>query len=151
MNLSSLTRAELIFPGLRSADRSGLLHTLAERLAELGIVKDAQELFDKLWEREQLGSTGIGSGVAIPHCKIGGLDKVVLAIGILEQGIDFGAVDQQPVRLFFLVISPASSPAAHLQCLAAISKWIKVEEQVRRILDLETPDEIHQLIEDAAV
>lgn len=146
MELASLTRPELIFPQLPSSDRASLLRTLAERIAEHGLVDDADKLFEKLWEREQLGSTGIGSGVAIPHCKMNGLDQVVLAVGLPVKAIDFGAVDGQPVRLFFLVISPSDSPAAHLQCLAAISKWVKAEHHVGEMLDLGDPQAIYQLL-----
>ncbi|MCP4664077.1 MAG: PTS sugar transporter subunit IIA [bacterium] len=146
MQLASLTRPALIFPQLPSSDRSSLLRALAERIVERGLVDDADKLYEKLWEREQLGSTGIGSGVAIPHCKMSGLDRVVLAIGLLPKAIDFGAVDELPVRLLFLVISPNDSPAAHLQCLAAISKWVKAEQHVRDILDLDDPQAIYQLL-----
>ena len=146
MRLASLTSPQLIFPSLPSSDRSGLLRALARQVVEQGLVDNADELYDKLWEREQLGSTGIGSGVAIPHCKMNRLDRIVLAIGLLRQGIDFGAVDKLPVRLFFLVISPSNSPAAHLQCLAAISKWVKAEDHVRDLLELDEPQEIYNLL-----
>ena len=147
MELGALTSPELIFPRLDCSDRTGLLRDLARRMAELGHVKDADELYDRLLEREHLGSTGVGAGVAIPHCKISDLDRVILAIGLTETGIDFGAVDGEPVRLFFLVVSPNHSPAAHLQCLAAISKWVKVEERVQGLLELDDPEEIFQRLQ----
>jgi len=142
MKLDSLTRPELIYPQLPGSDRQAVLHAFADRLEGQGVVADAGELYDRLWEREQLGSTGIGHGVAIPHCKMNGLDGVVLAVGITPKPIDFGAVDGKPVRLFFLVISPSHAPAAHLQCLAAISKWVKAEQHVRGLLDLDDPQTI---------
>lgn len=142
MVLASLTGPELILPQLDCSDRSSVLRTLARHLLDRGYVGDADELFNRLLEREQLGSTGVGSGVAIPHCKMNGLDRVVLAVGSTAEGIDFGAIDGVPVRLFFLVVSPSSSPAAHLQCLASISKWVKVEDHVERLLELTDPEEI---------
>ncbi len=148
MRLASLTESGLIFPELPSVDRSTLLRILADRIVERGLFSDAAGLYDKLWEREQLGSTGIGSGIAVPHCKVDGIDKVVLAIGLLQQGIDFGAIDHKPVRLFFLVISPNNAPAAHLQCLAAISKWVKARDHVERVLALADPDSIYELLEE---
>ncbi len=144
MELASLTAPELIFPQLDCSDGPHLLRLLSQRIAEQGYVGDADLLYDRLLEREQLGSTGVGSGVAIPHCKMNGLDRVVVAIGLVEKGFDFGAVDQQPVHLFFVVVSPSDSPAAHLQCLAAISKWVKVESHVRGLLGLRDPQAIHQ-------
>lgn len=137
MQLESLTSPELIFPQLSCPDRTSLLRTLSRRVVEHGYLTDADELYDRLVEREALGSTGVGSGVAIPHCKMNGLDRVVMAVALLKKGIDFGAADGLPVRLFFLVVSPSHSPAAHLQCLAAISKWVKVDDHVDSLLKLE--------------
>ena len=121
MHLATLTRPELIFPDLGSAGRSeqNVLDELAARVAAAGAVPDARELSARLAEREALGSTGVGGGVAIPHCKLNGLSRAILAIGIAPEGIEFRAVDALPVRLFFLVVSPSQSPAEHLQVLAA--------------------------------
>lgn len=145
MRLESLTRPELIDCHLAAADRDAVLRTFAERLAEQGLVPEADDLFEKLAEREQLGSTGIGSGVAIPHCKLKGLSRPVLSIGRVEgAGIDFGAVDGKPVRLFFLVVSPNDSPAEHLQVLAAISRWIKTNDNVEAMLEADDPQEVYR-------
>jgi PTS system nitrogen regulatory IIA component len=146
MRLASLTEPRLIFADVPGQDGRSVLRALAGRIAQQGVVGEADRLFEKLWEREQLGSTGIGSGVAIPHCKLRGLREVVLAIGIAECAVDFGSVDGQPVRLFFLVISPSETPAAHLQSLAAISKWVKADHHVERILELESSGEIYELL-----
>jgi nitrogen PTS system EIIA component len=146
MRLGSLTRPELIFPELAPSDRSRILRTLADSVAERGMVGNADELYQKLLEREQLGSTGIGSGVAIPHCKLKGLDHGVVAVGLVREGIDFGAVDGRPVRLFFLVVSPVNAPAEHLQVLAAISRWIKTDQHAEKILTLRDPSEIYDFL-----
>jgi PTS system nitrogen regulatory IIA component len=151
VRLGSLTRPELIFPDLSAADRAAVLRVLAARLAGLGLVRNADDLFQKLWEREQLGSTGIGGGIAIPHCKIAGLREGIVAIGIVPAGVDFGAAEGQPVRLFFLVASPAEAPAAHLQMLAAISRWIKAGGHAERILDLHDPQAVYGFLQEAGV
>lgn len=148
MRLASLTRPELIFPDLPSKDRDTVLRELAGRIAGLGLVRDPEDLFQKLWEREQLGSTGIGAGIAIPHCKLPGLSNLshgVVAIGMVPGGVDFGAADGQPVRLVFLVLSPSASPGEHLQVLATISRWIKNHGD--RILELREPAAVVQLLE----
>lgn len=134
MRLGSLIRPDLIFPDLPAGDRAEVLRALAGRLAERGLVSDAGTLFDKLWEREQLGSTALGGGIAIPHCKLDRLKSGVVALGRVQEGVDFGAADGQPVRLFFLVISPSQSPAEHLQILAAISRWVKGGGRVEALL-----------------
>lgn len=147
MNLGSLTHPRLVFPDLAVRDVEGVLRAFADRVAELGFVPDADRLFEKLLEREQLGSTGIGSGVAIPHCKMKGLDRAILAIGASKRPVEFGAVDGQPVRLFFLVVSPHDSPAVHLQVLSAISKWVKADHHVERILGLHDREAIFRLLQ----
>ena len=144
--LETLTDPQLIFPGLTAADVPGVLRELAGRLAEARVVADPEALFQRLWEREQLGSTAIGRGIAIPHCKLDGLAHVVLAVGLAPNGVDFGAADAQPVRLFFVVVSPSRSPAEHLQSLAAISRWVKADGRVERLLGLQKPDEILELL-----
>ena len=148
MGLGALTRPELIFPDLPATDREGLLRALAGRVAAEGLVKSGEELFQKLWEREQLGSTGIGQGVAIPHCKLKGLARGVVAIGLVPAGVEFGAADGQPVKVFFLVVSPAESPAEHLQILAAISRWIRVDHHAARLLALHDPAAVYDLLRD---
>ena len=147
MRLGTLTRPELIFPGLQAPDRPQLLRLLAERIAASGLVKSADELYQRLWEREQIGSTGIGSGIAIPHCKLKGLARGVVAIGTVPEGVDFGAVDGRPVRLVFLVITPLESPAEHLQVLAAISRWIKADRHAEGLLSRSDPKAIQQYLE----
>jgi PTS system nitrogen regulatory IIA component len=144
--LEALTDPGLIFPGLEASDAAGVLRELAARLAERGVVRDPEALFDRLWERELLGSTAIGNGVAIPHCKLDHLPRVLVAVGVSEKGVDFGAGDEAPVRLFFLVVSPSRSPAEHLQSLAAISKWVKSGGNVQRLLDGGGPDAIYRTI-----
>ncbi|HEY9422578.1 MAG TPA: PTS sugar transporter subunit IIA [Thermoanaerobaculia bacterium] len=146
MRLGSLTRPELIFPDLPATDRSQVLRAFADRIAQGGLVQDAGELYQKLWEREQLGSTGVGSGIAIPHCKLKGLARGVVAVGIVPEGVDFEAVDGQPVKVFFLVVSPSESPAEHLQVLAAISRWVKSDRHAEKILVLREPQEVYDFL-----
>ena len=148
MRLGALTRPDLIFPDLPASDRPGVLRALAERVAARGLVPDAVQLYERLLERERLGSTGIGSGIAIPHCKLPGLKSGVVAVGMVPEGVDFGAVDGKPVRVFFLVISPSESPAEHLQALAAISRWLKEDRHAERLLALRDPAAISDFLRD---
>ena len=147
MRLGSLTRPDLIFPDLPATDRAGVLHAFAERISGRGLVGNAVDLYQRLLEREQLGSTGIGGGIAIPHTKLQGLKSGVVALGVVPQGVDYGAVDGQPVRLFFLVVSPSGAPAEHLQALAAISRWIKAEGRAERLLALRDPAAIYDFLQ----
>lgn len=148
MRLDALTGPELIFPGLEASEGEEVLRELSRHLEEQRVIRDAGELYGKLLEREGLGSTGIGSGVAIPHCKLKELSHAVLAIGICRRGVPFRAADSEPVRLFFLAISPSDAPAVHLQVLAAVSKWIKANSHVARLLKLHDPRAIYRLLEE---
>ena len=148
MRLGSLTRPDLIFPDLPAADRPEVLRAFADRLAGLGLVKSGAELFQRLWEREQLGSTGIGAGIAIPHCKLQGLAHGIVAVGLVPEGVDFGAPDGQPVKVLFLVVSPSGAPAEHLQILAAISRWVRADPHADRILALRDAGEVYDLLRD---
>ncbi len=147
MHLGELTRPDLIFPDLAGSDTPTILRALADRIAARGLVKDADDLYRRLFEREELCSTAIGDGVAIPHCKVDDVDRVALAIGVTRRDVDFGAVDGQPVRLFFLIVSPSDTPAAHLQALAAVSKWLKADNHAARITGLEDAPAIYDLLQ----
>lgn len=146
MRLASLTRPDLIFLGLPGGERQAVLHDLAQRVADRGRIGDPGELYDRLWEREQLGSTGVGGGVALPHCKLPGLPRGFLSIAVTAQGVDFAAPDGEPVRLFFLVVSPSLSPSEHLQALAAISRWVRADGHVPQLLSLGDPEAVYDLL-----
>ena len=148
MGLGSLTRPELILSDLPATDPVEVLRVFADRLAKAGVVRDADELFRRLREREQLSSTGIGAGVAIPHCKMPGLKQTVVAVGLAPQGVDFGAADGKPVRLFFLAVSPEVSPAEHLRVLASISRWVKTGRNAERVLEIRDPQAVYDFLQE---
>lgn len=125
-----------------------MLRTLADEMGKAGVVFDSDRMYRRLVEREELGSTAIGSGVAIPHCKMEKLSRVVVAIGLSREGVEFESEDGKPVQLFFLVVSPTDSPAAHLRSLAAISKWVKADRHVERLLELEKPGDIWEFLQE---
>lgn len=146
MHLSALISQDLIFPDVPGSDRPTALRAMAERLSEVNPIASCDDLYRRLWEREGLGTTAIGKGVAVPHCKVEGLDDVLVAVGLSKSGVDFESEDGTPVRLMFMVVSPAESPAEHLRSLAAISKWVKTNSHVDRMLSLSDPDEIYRLL-----
>jgi PTS system nitrogen regulatory IIA component len=148
MNLADFTRPDLVFVDLPGSDRPTILKAMSDRLAESLDVGDPDTLYQRLWEREELGSTGIGSGVAIPHCKMQDLKDVVVAIGVSHRDVDFSSEDGVPVRLLFLVVSPQNKPADHLRSLAAISKWVKSGSHVEDLLQAEDPEEIYRLVQE---
>ena len=138
-----------ISPDLAGATRDEVLAEMSAALAEAGVVSDGTDLARRLIERERMGSTGLGGGLAIPHCKLRDIGDVVLAVGVSRHGIEFGAADGQPVRLLFLVLSPADAPALHLQALARISRVIRVPGVLDRVSEAATAGEIATALKDA--
>ena len=114
-----------MFHGLPGSTRDEVLEELAFRLAQDGAVRAPGELVARLVERERIGCTGLGGGVAIPHCKLPDLDEVIVAVASTARPIDFGAADGIPVDLIFLVASPVDAAAPHLQALARISRLLR--------------------------
>ena len=116
-------------------EMAGLAATLCGRFTE-------EVLYKILVERESVGSTGVGNGVAIPHGKIEGLDEILLCFGRSKAGIDFNAIDKRDVYLFMLMISPAGKGGEYLQTLARVSRILKQSSNRQRLLDCTTRDEI---------
>ena len=135
MQLSTLISPDLVFPRISGGNRRAVLRFFAERIADHEAL-DSRALLESLEEREELGSTGIGGGVAIPHCRLPDLGEAVLAVGIADPPVAFGATDGQPVQLFFVIVSPRSDPQQNLRLLAAISRWVGGEGNVQRLLEL---------------
>ena len=145
----SLVDEKRIFPDLAGATASEVLTEMADGLARGGAVSDGEDAARRLIERERMGSTGLGGGLAIPHCKLKELSEVVLAVGISRRGIDFFSSDGVPVTLVFLVLSPAEAPALHLQALARISRVIRVPGIAEMLRQKRTPAEIAAVLKEA--
>ncbi len=114
-----------VFHALPGTSREEVLEELSARLARDGLVSEPGELVARLIDRERLGCTGLGGGVAIPHCKLRNLPAVVVAVASTATPVEFGAADGIPIDLIFLVASPAEAAAAHLQALARISRLLR--------------------------
>ena len=138
-----------VFAGLSAANRAEAFGELARRLAEAGAVRDAADVVRRLEERERLGSTSLGGGIAIPHLKLSAAAEPGVAVASFPAGVDFGAPDGLPVRLIFLVISPADSPAAHLQILARISRLLRTPGVADNLRRASSPEEIRAALEEA--
>jgi PTS system nitrogen regulatory IIA component len=142
--------ADFLQPSSVVAQLNG--RTAAEVLAELcrpvaattGI--DAGRLVQVLLDREKLGSTGVGDGVAIPHGKLPGLPQLVATFGRSAAGIDYRAVDGQPARLFFALFAPENSAGAHLKALSRVSRVFRTPSFREAVLSADSAEEIHRLI-----
>lgn len=132
MGLQELLSSDGVMLNLKARCKRDALSVLADRAAALtGAPSDI--IRDALIAREQLGSTGVGDGVALPHGKIDGLSKITGVLVRLDEPVDFDAVDEQPVDLLFLLLAPSDATAAHLKALAKVSRMLR-DEQTRDAL-----------------
>lgn len=127
IDLSQIVTPESVLPNMRVAGKRQALHELSRRAAALLGVPERQ-IEEILVERERLGSTGVGTGVAIPHGKLPGLDRIVGMFARLDRPIEFDAIDGQPVDLLFLMLAPPGQSAEHLRALAQISRLLRRRE-----------------------
>lgn len=140
-----LEPADIIIP-LAADDKKGILSEFSFRVAGRYAGIAAEELLRLLLEREALGSTGIGDGIAIPHCKSRLLKDPVLLFGRSDTGVDFCALDGKPVHLFFLLIVPEGAAGLHLKLLARISRLLKEPSIRARLMAASTPQEIISIV-----
>lgn len=147
--LQSLIDPKLVFTGLEAGSLEEALAELSRRITSAGVVHDAADLTRRLLERERLGCTGLGGGIAIPHCKLKEIDELVLSVASFPRGVDFVAPDGIPVTLVFLILSPAHAPALHLQALARISRLLKGPGVAASLRSASTPDEMVAALREA--
>ena len=124
MDLSDLIKPDAILASLKANSKKQALQALAEKAAEMTGIGE-REIFETLVQRERLGSTGVGGGIAIPHGKLAKLDRIFGLFARLPKPIDFEALDDQPVDLIFLLLAPESAGADHLKALARIARLFR--------------------------
>ena len=124
MEINDLLVPEGVVADLKATSKKQALQDLAKRAAEVSGLHE-RAIFDVLMERERLGTTGVGNGIAIPHGKLASLDRLHGLFARLEQPIDFHAIDERPVDLIFVLLSPENAGADHLKALARISRLLR--------------------------
>jgi PTS system nitrogen regulatory IIA component len=146
MKITEILTPDLVLPDLHGATKSDILRELAQCLALKFKDIDRDALAAVLAERERLGSTAIGDGIAIPHGKIRGATKIVGAFGRHAAGVDFESLDGGPTHLFFVLIAPEDSTSLHLKALARVSRLLKDAAFRERLLAAPDADAIYRLI-----
>ena len=146
MRLIDVLMKEHIMPALKSRQKRELLDEMSTEIASRVVGLNREKLLEVLLEREKLGSTGIGHGVAIPHSKLEGIDGIIVAFGRSKKGVDFQSMDNRPVHLFFMIIAPVNSTAMHLKVLASISRLLRDKDFRKRLIKASTQDEIFNII-----
>ncbi|MBE0500247.1 MAG: PTS sugar transporter subunit IIA [Desulfuromonadales bacterium] len=146
MKIVELLSPEAIIADMKSTEKSTALIELTDLIVSLQGGLDRDEVFGVLQERERLGSTGIGDGVAIPHGKLKNLEQLLLAFGCSKAGVDFDSMDGKPAHLFFLLLAPEESVGIHLKTLARISKLLKSPAVRESLLDASGSADLFRII-----
>jgi PTS system nitrogen regulatory IIA component len=145
----SLLTQDMVIPELESTTRDDVLKEMGTFLKKRNKIAKDKDLYEKLLQREELGSTAIGDGVAIPHCKMKGVKNPVVMLAISKKGLDFHALDGKPSYIFFLVVSSPDNPSVNLQILAAIAHLVrKAKRVIRKIQEAEDISEILDVLKD---
>lgn len=149
MNLSDLVKPEGVIPNLKARSKKQALHELAAQASKLTGIK-SQTILEKLLDREKLGTTGVGQGIAIPHGKFEELDHVVGLFARLKKPVDFESIDDQPVDLIFLLLAPDPAGAAHLKALARVSRLFRDQSICEKIRGTDNADALHAMLSEGA-
>lgn len=151
MKLTDFVVRDAILCDLQATDRPGAIREIAEAMRDAGVVDEGslESILQAVLKREQLGSTGIGKGVAIPHTKHGSVTGLSAGVGISRAGVAFAALDGEPVHVLFLVISPEDRPGEHLRALEKISRQLKSPEFCRFLRGAESREAVCELIGEA--
>lgn len=145
MEIPDLITADRVVVDLRASSKKDALQQLAQKAAEVTGLHE-RAVFDVLLERERLGTTGVGKGIAIPHGKVPDLDGLYGLFVRLEQPVKFDAVDDQPVDLIFLLLAPESAGADHLKALARISRLLRDASTCQKLRDAEGAENVYALL-----
>jgi fructose-specific phosphotransferase system IIA component len=148
MKISELISCDTIKLELEAKDKKNAVRELVTLLVEANRMSEDKEIINAVLDREKKGSTGIGYGVGLPHCKSEYVSGLIVAFGRSSKGIEFASLDNKPVRIIFLLISSNKSVGPHLKVLAKISRLLKGKRLRRFLLEAKTKEEIIDLLND---
>jgi PTS system nitrogen regulatory IIA component len=148
MDIVDLLTPDRVFPHLRSTCKKQALQDLAKKAAEVTGVEE-RIIFDTLLERERLGTTGVGEGIAIPHGRLPQIDRVHGVFARLDEPIDFESIDDQPVDLIFLLLAPEDAGADHLKALARVSRLLRDPTTCKKLRGSDSRDALYALLTDS--
>jgi PTS system nitrogen regulatory IIA component len=146
MKINELLRREFVLEQLKAENKRDALAELVGVFSQAKMNVDSEAMLHVLLERERLGSTGIGDGIAIPHGKLSELAEMVVSFGRSREGIAFDAMDGKPVHLFFLLMAPENSAGQHLKALAKISRMLKDAHFRKNLLEAEGEEDLFRII-----
>ena len=144
MRLTEIIDESCIKIPLQKRSKRGLIKEMVDLLADAGKIADKEKdnVLKSILEREKLMSTGVGKGVAIPHAKSDGVDRLMAAFGKTAEDIDFQALDNKPVRLIFLLVGPEENPSLHIKALSRISRLTSHKRFRQKLRNVKSPNEV---------
>lgn len=145
MEIRDLLQPESVVADLKAANKKQLLQELAKCAARVTGVND-RKIFETLMERERLGSTGVGSGIAIPHGKLSDFKRLYGVFARLERPVEFDSIDEQPVDLIFLLLAPEGAGADHLKALARVSRLLRDTSMCEKLRGTDTADGLYMVL-----
>jgi PTS system nitrogen regulatory IIA component len=146
MQLDQILKIGFINENMFAKTKAEALEELVNTLIKGGLKLDSVKVIEVLQQREKLGSTGIGDGLAIPHGKISSLNEIVVAFGRSKKGVDFDSLDGKTVHIFFLLLAPENSVGQHLKALAKISKMLKTANFRQKLIETDSKSDLYKLI-----
>src|SRR4051812_27609152 len=151
MKFADFVSTEAIRAKMNADNKEGVIREMAHSLMEAGKISsdELDSIIRAILKREELGSTGIGRGVAVPHTKHPSVNRLVGTVAVSQEGVDFDSLDGEKVQLFFLLISPPDRPGDHLRALENISRQLRNDTFCRFLKNAKTPEEIKQLLDEA--
>jgi mannitol/fructose-specific phosphotransferase system IIA component (Ntr-type) len=141
MKLSKLLTEQLIRVGLSHSDKRGIIEELVGILVSAGKVRDGTELVDAAMEREAKGSTGLADGVAVPHCKVNGINQLLCSMAISREGLDFDSLDGKPSHIFIFLAAPIGMSGPHVRALSNIAALSQRDAFLAKLREASTPHE----------
>lgn len=146
MFLHELLDEDSIAMSLTSRTKDDVIEEMVDILDKTGKIKNKDAVLKAVMDRERIMTTGIGNGVGVPHCKTNAVDRLVAALGISREGIDFQAPDDEPARLIFILIAEQNNPGPHVRALARLAKLLSSKQVRDALLAARTPGELLRII-----
>ena len=148
MRLTDVLNEDFVNISLSGTNRDDCIKELIDKLATAKSITSADSIFDAVIEREKIMTTGVGNGIAIPHCKHSDSLKFSVCLGIQRKGVDFKSIDKKKVNIIFLLVGPENNPGLHIKLLSRISRLMSNEELRQQLLDCKSDKEAFDLIHD---